>query len=253
MKLDALFVDLYAGDGRKDWRAFCQAGAPWHGAIFKATQGTYYRPPWFAEERRAFLAAAGSRHGVDLFDGAYHYLDLALDGAAQAEYFVRAVSLAGGELIGTLWGMVDVERGGQRVRDPSRALVEDRVRTFAVRYQQLTGRAPTLYGGELLRSVGVIDRLGCGRSALALYGTTLPRDVIMRTGTDLEHLLLWQYIGADERTPGPAGYPLEAPGCGRVDVSAMVLPGGLERMRAGLWAERPPSSPAPSSPALPVA
>jgi len=113
------------------------------------------------------------------------------------------------------------------------------VRSFAGRYQQLTGRLPTLYGGELLRAVGVAGRLGCGRSAIALYGATLLASVVTRTGTDLAHLLLWQYVGADQRTPGPAGYPLEAPGCGRVDISALVAPGGPVVMWTGRWAVRP--------------
>lgn len=236
---DPLFVDVYAGDGRKDWRAFCAAGQPWCGAIFKATQGTYYRPPIFAIERRAFCEAAGARHGHDLFDGAYHYLDLTIDGAKQADYFVAAVEQAGGELPGTLWGMVDVERGGQRVKDPTRALVEDRTRSFAERYTSLTGRIATLYGGELLRAVGVTDRLGCGRSAIALYGTILPASTLARTGTDLEHLLFWQYAGTDPQDPAHslAGYPLVAPGCGRVDISALVLPGGLAALRTALAAD----------------
>lgn len=232
-----LFVDVYPGDGRKDWRAFCAAGAPWSGVIFKATQGTRYRyDGWLVNERSAFASAAGERYGVDLFDGAYHYLDLAIGGAAQAEYFVRAVELGGGERLGTLWGMVDVERGGQTVppAQMTRSLIEDRVRSFAARYQQLTGRTPTLYGGELLRSAGVRDRLGCGRSAVALYGAELhgagesTAAFLARTGTDLEHLLFWQYRGTSPQDVGPAGYPLVAPGCGPAcDISAMLLPGGL--------------------------
>jgi len=239
--VDPLLVDVYPGDGRKDWHTFAAAGAPWCGAIFKASQGTRYRyDAWLHAERATFAEAAGERHGVDLFDGCYHFLDLAYDGVAQAELFVRVVEASGGERRGTLWGMVDVERGGQSVRDPSRALVEDRTREFAARYHELTGRTATLYGGELLRAVGVTDRLGCGRSAIALYGATLPADVVRRTGTDHEHLLLWQYRGTDPQTVGPAGYPLVAPGCGTaVDVSALVLPGGLAVLRAGLWAERP--------------
>jgi hypothetical protein len=238
---EPLFVDVYAGDGRKDWRAFAAAGSPWSGAILKATQGTYYAPGWYATERQAYLDAAGDRHGVDLFDGAYHYLDLAQDGAAQAEYFVRAVAAAGGELAGTLWGMVDVERGGQR-RDLTKALVEDRVRSFAARYLELTGRTPTLYGGELLRAVGVTDRLGCGRSAVALYADQLhapggsTADLLRRTGTDLAHLLLWQYRGTDAQAVGPRGYPMVAPGCGVVDISALTWPGGIEALRRDLAA-----------------
>lgn len=236
---DSLLIDVYQGDHVVDWPVFCAAGAPWIGAILKATQGTYYRPPWYAETRRAFLEAAGARHGDALFDGAYHYLDLAIDGAAQADYFMRAVELAGGEKFGTLWAMVDVERGGQRIRNPSRALVEDRVTTFAARYHQLSGRLPTLYGGELLRAVGVTTRLGCGRSAIALYWRTLPAAVVAQTGTDLAHLMLWQYQGT-EAPSGPDGYPRKVPGCtGSVDIDALVLPGGVGAVKAGLWAERP--------------
>lgn len=239
--IDPLFVDVYQGDGNKDWSAFVAAGPPWTGVVFKATQGNYYRPPWYGDERRAFLAAAGDKLGATLFEGAYHYLDFLIDGATQAEYFVRAVELAGGEKTGTLWGMVDVERGGQRVKQFSKPLVEDCTNAFSARYQQLTGRTATLYGGELLREVGVTDRLGCGRSAIALYGATLPRDVVTRTGTDLEHLLLWQYVGTDPQDPARslAGYPLVAPGCGRVDISVLTLPGGIDKMRSMLQAEAP--------------
>jgi glycosyl hydrolase family 25 len=240
---DALFVDCYQGDGRKDWRAFCAAGAPWHGAILKATQGDYYAPGWYGLARRDFLSAAGDRYGVDLWDGAYHYLDLSIDGAAQAEYFVRAVSLNGGEKHGTLWGMVDVERGGQRIQAPSRALVEDRVGSFARRYHEMAGRLPTLYGGELLRSLGVGGRMGCGRSAVALYGSALhgphesTEQFLARTGTDLEHLLLWQYCG--DGVASLPGYPTEAPGCGKIDISVLTLPGGLPALKSQLWAEAP--------------
>lgn len=244
-----LFVDVYPGDGHKDWAAFCAAGPPWHGVIFKASQGIRYRyDAWLTKERTNFVNAARDRYAVDLFDGFYHFLDLGIDGAAQADYFVQSVEHVGGERLGTLWGMADVERGGQApaYRNPSRQLVEDRVRAFAARYQQLTGRSATLYGGELLRSVGVQDRLGCGRSAIALYGAELrgstgsTADLLHRTGTDLEHLLFWQYRGTEPQAVGPRGYPMVAPGCGpAVDINALTLPGGLAAMRATLWAERP--------------
>lgn len=243
--VDPLFVDVYAGDGPKDWKAFCAAGPPWSGAIFKCSQGTYYRPKEFAKERRAFLYAAGDRHGGTLFDGAYHYLDLSLDGGIQADYAMLAVDRAGGDKRGTLWLMVDVERGGQRIRRPGRALVEDRVHGFARRYEQITGRKATLYGGELLRDVGITSLLGCGRLAVALYGAELHGQhestvaFLRRTGSDLSHLLLWQYTAAEGTATGPVGYPREAPGCGRVDISALVVPGWLDTLRSTLWAELP--------------
>lgn len=246
---DPLFVDVYPGDGPKDWHAYIQAGPPWHGAIFKLTQGLDYAYTTWAQVQRAPFVVH-ERYGHDLFDGLYHYLTFHQDGSTQAERFWLHVERIGGESAGTLWAMVDVERGGQRIANPSRALVEDRTRAFAERYHKLSGRQPTLYGGELLRSVGVTDLLGCGRSAVALYGPRLDAghgtiDFLRRTGTDLEHLMLWQYRGTEPQQDGPAGYPMSAPGCGVVDISALTLPGGLDALRSTLWAEAPQSASTP--------
>jgi hypothetical protein len=242
MTLDPLFVDVYPGDGTKDWSAFIAAGPPWHGAIFKLTQGLDYEySNWARLQRMAFTRS--DRYARDLWDGFYHYLTLHQDGATQAERFWLYLERIGGERAGTLWGMVDVERGGQRIQNPSRQLVVDTTQGFAERYRKLSGRGATLYGGELLRSVAVGGRMGCDRSAVALYGAELhgkgesTSTFLKRTGTDLEHLMLWQYDGDGEgKLPG---YPLEAPGCGKVDISVLTLPGGLEALRAQLWAEAP--------------
>lgn len=234
-----LLIDLYPGDHRVDWEAYVAAGPPWCGAIFKATQGVRYSYlEWLTHNRNQLRDAGGKRYGSDLFDGMYHYLDLAADGSRQADYFWSAVESSGGERAGTLPAMVDVERGGQIVKSITRALVEDRTRAFADRYHQLSGRLPTLYGGELLRSLGVTDRLGCARSAVALYGTHLAGadgstvNFLQRTGTDLAHTMLWQYRGTETQEHGPVGYPMTAPGCAAaVDINAVVLPGGLNALR----------------------
>lgn len=223
-----LSVDTYPGDKPCDWSEYINAGPPWHGAIFKLSQGMHLEyAAWVHRQRFLFLASPRWKH--DLFDGFYHYLDLGSTGWRQAEWFCHLAEQVGGEC---LPGMVDVERGGQAISSPSKQLVVDCTSSFAIRYEQLTGRKATLYGGELLRSVGVADRLGCGRSAIALYGPTLPHDVITRTGTDLEHLMLWQYRGTDPQIHGPAGYPMTAPGCGPIDISACTLPGGLDALRS---------------------
>lgn len=241
-----LFIDIYPGDRRLDHIAFVAAGAPWHGVIFKASQGTRYSYlEWLTHNRNKLRDAAGERYGVDMFDGMYHYLDLSMSGAAQADYFMRNVDGSGGERIGTLWAMVDVERGGQAIKNPSRAQVEDCTRAFAERYTAITGRQATLYGGELLRSVSVRGRLGCGRSAVALYGPQLrgrsggTAEFLAATGTDLEHTMLWQYTSADAATAAPAGYPTDAPGIGKVDINALLSPGGIPALRSKLWAETP--------------
>lgn len=229
--LQPCIVDVYAGDVSKDWATFCAAGPQWAGVIIKCSQGTYYRPPAYASERARFLAAAGPEH----VEGAYHYIDLAIDGALQAEY---AVVSAGVVHERTLPLMVDVERGGQRIADPSRQRVIDCVSGFADRYHTMTGRRATLYGGELLRAVGVGGLMGCGRSAVALYSKELhgtgesTAGFLRRTGTDLAHLALWQYRGTELQTVGPKGYPMTAPGCGIVDISAVVMPGGVAAMLA---------------------
>lgn len=243
---DPIFVDVYVGDKPCDWGAYIAAGPPFHGAIFKLSQGLDFAyMDWARVQRAPFLAS--QRYGVDLFDGFYHYLTFHQDGRAQAERYWSFMEQLGGEKMGTLWAMVDVERGGQRIPNPSRQMVHDRVGGFAARYLQLSGRQATLYGGELLRSAGVVDLMECGRSAVALYGSELHGkhestiQFLFRTGTDLTHLLLWQYVSAEGPPTGPDGYPRTAPGCGRVDMSALVMHGGIQALRSKLWAERPTS------------
>ena len=233
-----LFVDVYPLDRPCDWKAFIAAGLPWAGAAFKLSQGLRYEyAEWAYKQRSAFVSHA--RYGQTLFDGLYHYLDFGADGRKQAEWAWHLCKLTGGELPGTLPLMVDAERGGQRV-ELTKAVVEDTIGAFAERYHELSGRRATLYGGELLRSVGATSRMGCGLSAVALYSDHLgapgegTEHFLARTGTDLEHTLLWQYTAAEGKPTGPAGYPTEAPGCGKVDISALVLPGGLEELRSGI-------------------
>ena len=235
---DALFVDVYPGDGPKDWATYIAAGQPWHGAIFKATQGALYRyDAWLRAQREEFFAVAGERFGVDAFEGLYHYLDFAVDGAMQIDAFWRVCEATGGERAGTLWAMLDAERGGQHV-ELGKTRVEQVIGAAAERYEQLSGRKATLYGGELLRSIGAHGLYGCGRSAVALYAAGLhgPGEstaaFLARTGTDLEHLLLWQYAG--DGVANLPGYPREAPGCGPVDISVLTWPGGLDGLRSSL-------------------
>lgn len=219
-------VDVYPGDRRCDWAAYIAAGDPWRFAYFKLTQGLDYEySGWAARQRPLFVASP--RYGVSLWDGFYHYLTFHQPGDHQADRFWAMMAIVGGELNGTLPAMVDVERGGQRIASPSKAQVEDTTAAFAARYRSLSGRSPILYGGELLRSVGTATRLGCGWSAIALYGPSLPEKIVTATGTDEAHLALWQYHGAGEHSTPPSGYPTVAPGCGSVDISVCVAAGGV--------------------------
>jgi GH25 family lysozyme M1 (1,4-beta-N-acetylmuramidase) len=230
--IDALLVDVYQGDGGKDWAALAAAGPPWHGAILKATQGTYYRDTaWLAPNWRAVRAAGGARYGVDWFRGAYHYLDVRQPGGDQADAYLAAVDYAGGWGPGDLWPMVDVERAGQREATSSQQVI-DCTGAFVARVTAATGREVMLYGGSWLADLAITARMGCAWLAIARYTPTLPVHVYERIGWDRDHLVLWQYCG--DGTSYLAGYPREAPGCGKVDISALVLPGGISAFRTHL-------------------
>jgi lysozyme len=232
MKLDPLIVDAYQGDGAKEWAALAAAGAPWHGAILKATQGTYYHDTsWFGQNWRRVRAAGGARYATDWFRGAYHYPDLRQDGAAQADYFLDAVELAGGWGPGDLWPMVDVERAGQREGIGASQVIAC-VEAFCKRVTSRLGRQVMLYGGSWLADLGITSRMGCSHLAIARYTATLPVAVYERIGWDRASLALWQYCG--DGAAKLLGYPNEAPGCGKVDISALVLPGGITALRAAL-------------------
>jgi hypothetical protein len=235
--MDGLMVDLYPRDHVVDWPVYL-ADRAWWGAGLKITQGLDYEYSGWAHTQLAHMFAL-DRWGVDLFAWLYHYLTLDQPGEVQAERMWLYTTRIGGDRHGMLPAMVDVERGGQRPNVvPTRTGVEHVTGAFAMRYHQLSGRLATLYGGELLRSLGITDRMGCGRSAVALYASELhgagetTAQFLARTGTDLEHMILWQYTAAEGSATGPAGYPREAPGIGRVDINAVILPGGLQAIRA---------------------
>lgn len=232
MTVDPLLVDCYELDGPKDWAALAAAGAPWCGAILKASQGTYYRPHWFAEQLAQVIAVGRARCGVDWFFGGYHYLDMSLDGTAQADYFLSAFAGAALDQAGMLWPMVDVERGGQRSPSLTKQRVQDVTGAFAARVIAALGRAPTLYGGELLAALGITDHMGCGRLAIARYAATLPHDVVSRIGWPSPWL--WQYCGDGEAYL--AGYPSTAPGCGKIDISVLTRTGGVAGLAHDLQA-----------------
>lgn len=243
MSEHACFVDVYALDKPIDWAAFVRS--PFSGAIFKLSQGLHYESAWWAYQQRRELWRS-DRYGVDLFDGFYHYLEIGVDGVKQADWFWSLMARIGGEKLGTLWAMLDVERGGQHVElSPQR--VADVTGAWATRYEQLSGRKATLYGGELLRAIKAPGLFGCGRSAVALYADELHGrgestvEFLERTGTSLEHLMLWQYCSTEAPT-GPAGWPRKVPGGGdaNYDISALVMPGGIAALRSQLWAEAPP-------------
>lgn len=234
--MDSLIVDVYEGDfeGRRmDWAALAAAGDPWRGVILKATQGTYYNGgTWFPGQWRLVQLAgqAGPEpRGIDWIRGAYHYLDVRCGAVAQADHFLATIKRAGGILPRDLL-MVDVERASQRAQVTGGQVV-DVVSAFVERVKEVTGRGVILYGGSWLHELGITSRMGCRYLAVARYAATLPMSVYQRIGWGRESVLLWQYCGVDGNGQPQSllqGYPLRAPGCGYVDISAVILPGGTD-------------------------
>lgn len=236
-----LFVDVYSGDlhGTPDWKRLAELGAPWHGAIVKATEGTHYAPLWFANNFRAIREAGGDRYGHDWFRGAYHFLKFNEDGAKQADYYLHAVDAAGGFAIGDFWPIVDVELGGEKNSNQlaSGTQIIDCTTAFAERCTAVTGRKVMLYGNGAMRDKGIKDRMGCSYLWCARYTPTLPKEIYERAGWDADTLALWQYSG--DGVAFLNGYPASPPGFGKCDVSAVVHGGGIEWLRSQLWAEKP--------------
>lgn len=242
--MQPLIVDVFQGDlgGVPNWPALVALGAPWHGAILKATEGTYYSPAWFAGNWRSVRTAAGDRYGQDFFRGAYHFLKFNQSGTLQADYYLKAITDAGGFAIGDLWPIVDVELGGEKNSNQTASAQQiiDCTSAFADRVKKVTGRKIVLYGAGAMFERGITSRMHCDYLWCPRYTPTLPKEVYERIGWTLDALLMWQYSGDGQSYL--AGYPSYPPGFGKCDVSALVAGSQgaeLAWLRAELWAETP--------------
>ncbi len=233
MTTSPLFVDVYAGDlgGKPNWIQLAGLGAPWHGAIIKATEGTGYSPAWFATNWRDVRTAGGVRYGVDWFRGCYHFLKFNRSAVTQADFYLQAVERAGGWRAGDLWPIVDVELGSEKNSNQlaTAQQVIDCTSVFASRVKQRTGRRVVLYGNGAMRDRGISDKMECDLLWCARYTPTLPKAIYERAGWTHEELVLWQYSG--DGVASLSGYPAHPPGFGKCDVSVLTQPGGLEWLR----------------------
>lgn len=230
--IEPIIVDRFPPDGPCDTAALVAAGPPFVGFRAKLCQGLvpqYAFPDWCRTHRKAIWSSV--RFGVDFFEGLYDYVDFSVDGQAQGEFVLKMLDQAGGEMHGTLPLMLDVERGGQRAQFLTKERVIDVTSTIAHVYEKATGRKPTLYTGELSRSLGITDHMGCDRVAVACYGPALPPHIYTDLGWDYPDE--WQYVGTDREPQTLAGYPIVAPGCaGLSDLSVLTNRGGLASLKA---------------------
>ncbi|MFF0204815.1 lysozyme [Streptomyces sp. NPDC005017] len=131
-------VDVSSHQGNVAWPTLWSSGVKW--AYVKATEGTYYRNPYFGQQYN------GS-YDVGMIRGAYHFAtpDTA-GGAAQANYFVDHGG--GWSRDGrTLPGALDVEWNpyGAACYGKSASAMVTWIRDFLNQYRARTGRDAVIY------------------------------------------------------------------------------------------------------------
>ncbi|MEU2954945.1 lysozyme [Streptomyces xanthochromogenes] len=131
-------VDTSSHNGNVSWPTLWNSGVKW--AYVKATEGTYYTNPNFAQQYN------GS-YGVGMIRGAYHFATPdTTSGAAQADYFVDHGG--GWSRDGrTLPGALDIEWNpyGAACYGKSAAGMVSWIGDFLDQYRALTGRDAVIY------------------------------------------------------------------------------------------------------------
>ncbi|MET7620059.1 lysozyme [Streptomyces sp. NPDC005408] len=131
-------VDVSSHQGNVDWPALWSSGVKW--AYVKATEGTYYKNPYFGQQY------TGS-YNIGMIRGSYHFAtpDTAT-GTAQADYFVN--NGGGWSHDGkTLPGALDIEWNpyGDACFDKTQSAMVTWIRDFLNRYKARTGRNAVIY------------------------------------------------------------------------------------------------------------
>ncbi|MFC8272608.1 lysozyme [Streptomyces sp. NPDC057271] len=131
-------VDVSSHQGNVAWSTLWNSGVKW--AYVKATEGTYYKNPYFAQQYN------GS-YNVGMIRGAYHFATPdTTTGTAQADYFVN--NGGGWSRDGkTLPGALDIEWNpyGATCYGKSQSAMVTWIRDFLNRYKARTGRDAVIY------------------------------------------------------------------------------------------------------------
>ncbi|MFH8488605.1 lysozyme [Streptomyces longisporoflavus] len=131
-------VDVSSHQGNVAWSTLWNSGVKW--AYVKATEGTYYKNPYFAQQYN------GS-YNVGMIRGAYHFATPdTTSGAAQANYFVD--NGGGWSRDGrTLPGALDIEWNpyGAACFGKSQSAMVTWIRDFLNQYKARTGRDAVIY------------------------------------------------------------------------------------------------------------
>lgn len=181
------------------------------GVIVKISEGLTYAPrAWLARNWPAVRLAGGTRYGSSWFRGAYHYLRIDQDGAAQADFFLDAIEKAGGWGSGDMMPFVDAEASQNSGATKERIIAC--VSAFANRIKARTGRGTIYYGRGFMRDYDIKSRMGCVAVWNAGYtGGTMPMTGLS-PAFSREDVVLWQYTDGSDKNPPPPGLPHRIPG-----------------------------------------
>ncbi|NLU67167.1 lysozyme [Streptomyces sp. HNM0574] len=131
-------VDVSSHQGNVDWGALYRSGVRW--AYSKATEGTSYKNPYFAQQYNGSYRSGMIR-------GAYHFaVPSSSSGATQAKYF--ADNGGGWSKDGkTLPGVLDIEYNpyGSTCYGLSQSAMVSWIRDFTRTYKARTGRDAVIY------------------------------------------------------------------------------------------------------------
>lgn len=175
-------IDASHHQGAIDWPRVADAGISF--AYLKATEGTTFTDPRFAEHRRA-----ATRAGIDV--AGYHYFQLCSDGTAQGEHFVAVLGRQRGDLPPAL----DLELAGSCEEPPAAADLLAEVRAFLDVVDRHTGLRTVVYlYPEFEERFGFADDLADHPQWVRRLGDREPR----RDWT------VWQYDD-DGTVPGVTG------------------------------------------------
>ncbi|MFI9762008.1 lysozyme [Streptomyces sp. NPDC051963] len=131
-------VDVSSHQGDVAWSTLWSSGVRW--AYTKASEGTYYTNPYFAQQYNG-------PYDVGMIRGAYHFATPdTTTGAAQANYFVDHGG--GWSRDGkTLPGALDIEWNpyGAACYGKTQSEMVSWIRSFVTQYKARTGRDPVIY------------------------------------------------------------------------------------------------------------
>ncbi|MFC5799263.1 lysozyme [Streptomyces formicae] len=131
-------VDVSSHQGNVNWASLWSSGVKW--AYVKATEGTYYENPYFAQQYN------GS-YTIGMIRGAYHFATPdTTTGTAQADFFVD--NGGGWSRDGrTLPGVLDIEWNpyGPACYGKTQSAMVTWIRDFLNRYKARTGRDAVIY------------------------------------------------------------------------------------------------------------